>query len=200
MKSRFKILLFVLSVFLMDACTDNYSNQDDNIELSSSDFFKQNISIFDARVRSVSNEQYVREMYLVNFSERAWDKTSIGFEGYLFEDNGSGNDLLANDGIYTSVEIFKHDTKIPFIQDELLRSVLDAPIVSPEFRKQTELAEFAFSYELSRNGQANAKTNGPVATLECDVEICSTGCIADWIWDGFGCVCVSNCRAKIGWE
>lgn len=198
MKLNFKFSILSLAIVLVAACTDN-SAVEPEATLSDSEFFKQNISIFDARVRSTSETQYVKEMYLKNFSGKAWGKTSIGFEGQLFEDNGAGNDLVAGDGIFTSVDKFNHSANVPFVSNQQLRSVLEAPIVSPSFTKRTELEEFAYSYELNRSSEA-AKVAGPVATLECDVELCSTGCIADWIWDGFGCVCVSNCRAKIGWE
>ena len=191
----------MISIFLSSSCAEKEELQliEDN-QLASSDFFKQNISIFDVRIRSTSNVEYVRELFLPNFSDKAWDKTSIGFERYLFEDNGLANDLVKNDGIYTSVKKFIHDSKILFLKDELIRSVLETPIVSPEFKQIEALQDFAFKYELNRPNKSNAKVAGPVATVECDVSFCSTGCIADWVWSGFGCVRVSNCRAKIGWE
>lgn len=199
MKNLFKISCSALCFVFLGSCVqDDALKPDESSQLSSADFFKQNISIFDARVRSISDSKYVRELFLANFSDKSWDKSSVGFDGYLFEDNGVGNDLVAKDGIYTSVEGFNHDSKIPFITKGAVVSFLETPIVSPEFTQIQSLQEFSLNYEVK--GRANGRVAGPVATITCDVEICSTGCIADWIWSGFGCVCVSNCSATVGWN
>lgn len=201
MKNISKSLMLTLGIFLFSSCVEKEEIiSSEESELASSKFLRQNISIFDARVRSTSKAQYVRELLLPNFSDKPWDKTSIGFDGYLFEDNGLKNDLIKNDGIYTSVDQFYHNDKVPFLEGELVRSVLEMPIVSPEFIQTEALQDFAYKYELDRPGAPNGRVAGPVATIECDVKICSTGCIADWIWSGFGCVCVSNCKVKFGWE
>jgi hypothetical protein len=199
MKKQSKIFLSALCLALLGSCTqDEGLKPNDSTQLSSSDFFKQNISIFDARLRSTNNNKYVRELFLANFSDVAWDKSSVGFEGFLFEDNGRGNDLVEKDGIYTSVRDFMHDGKIPFVENGAILSVLETPIVSPEFTKMESLEEFSLKYEIKKT--ANGRTAGPVATVTCKVEICSTGCIADWIWSGFGCICVSDCSATVGWQ
>lgn len=203
MKTRnyYLTTLFALSMFLLGSCSEEVMQKEEEApKLSSAEFLKQNMSIYDARVRSVDETSYVRELFLANFSDQKWDKTSIGFEGFLFEDNGTGNDLVANDGVYTSVEFFSHDSKVPYMKDRLVRSVLATPIVSPEFKKFESLQELSMSYDLNRIDKNGAKIAGPVATLECDVELCSDGCLADWVWDGFGCVCVSNCKATVGWN
>lgn len=203
MKHLSIILLALIFMAALSSCQNDMNEgiSDAEItELESATFFKENISIFDARVRSLNSTSYVKELYLANFSDEDWDKTSVGFEGELFEDNGLGNDLIANDEIYTSVLNFAHNSSIKFEGSFSAVSVLETPIISPYFTKLNELQSYSYEYTLNRpNGSAN-RISGPVATLECDVEICSTGCIADWIWDGFGCICVSNCSAKIGWE
>ncbi len=192
----------ILVVWVLTSC-----NEDEKLdtslnmsEVESADFFKKNISIYDARVRSINEQNYVKELYLANFSSEQWDKKSIGFEGLLFEDNGLGNDLIANDQIFTSVNEFPHTSNVQFVENNKARSVLNTPIISPEFIRKTELEILSNEYTLNRETNSSNRLSGPVATLECDVEICSSGCIADWVWDGFGCVSVSNCRAKIGWE
>ena len=196
-------VLTLLSAFVLTSCDKKVSERNlvEMSELESEEFFKQNISIYDAIVRSINKIEYVKELNLKNFSERQWDKTSVGFDGCLFEDNGQGYDIIANDNIYTSVRKFSHSPNIPFIEGLVFRSVLETPIVSPDFKKIKELENFSVQYKLKRSTNYQAKIiGGPIATIECDVKICSKGCLADWIWSGFGCICVSNCRAKIGWR
>ncbi len=204
MKNTIKLAIgFLFSIAILTSCNKteeilNTSNSEEVKYLSdaeSEQFLKENIAVYDARVRSLSNTEFVREVYLKNFSDKSWDKTSIGFMGYLFEDNGSGNDLIANDGIYTSVEAFTYDNIIKFDKNVKIKSVMKNPIISPEFIQENALQEYSTEYKVRPQ---NLKAGG-VATITCDVEICSTRCIADWIWDGFGCVCVSNCSVTIGW-
>jgi len=74
-------------------------------------FFKENIILVDARIGSLSSEKFVRELYLANFSARKWSKDSIGMVGYPFSENGKGNDLVANDDIYTNLEAYEYSKK-----------------------------------------------------------------------------------------
>jgi hypothetical protein len=161
-------------------------------------FFLRNVSIFDARIRTIDENYFAREVYLKNFSKQNWNETLIEFTGFLFEDLGRGNDLVANDGIFTSVEKFNFNTKVVYNSKQLIRSVMQNPIVSPEFSKNEELQQFSKEYVMKGN-IANKTTVGGTATITCDVKIVSSGCIADWVWDGFGCIGVSNCSATVGW-
>jgi restriction endonuclease S subunit len=204
MKNTIKIAIGLLfSIGIITSCnkTDEVL-QSTNIkevkylsEAESEQFLQENIAVYDARIRSLSEDAFVREVYLKNFSDKSWDKTSIGFTGYLFEDNGKGNDLIANDGIYTSVEIFIYDDVIKYDENMDIRSVMSKPIVSPDFIQEEALQDYSTKYDV----RPQSLKAGGTATLTCKVKICSTGCIADWIWDGFGCICVSDCSATIGW-
>jgi len=80
---------------------------------------------------------------------------------------------------------------------------MDVIVTAPEFKHSNKLGELKSKYTVktisSFNNRVVAKA-GPKAEITCDVEICSSGCIADWIWDGFGCICVSKCSVTIGWS
>ncbi|HAG14960.1 MAG TPA: hypothetical protein DCG69_00340 [Bacteroidales bacterium] len=80
-------------------------------------------------------------------------------------------------------------------KEALINFVMKNPIISPDFIQEKALQEYSTKYKLRKQ---DLKAGG-VATITCDVEFCSTGCIADWVWSGFGCVCVSNCSVTIGW-
>ncbi len=155
-------------------------------------FFKENIAFSDARIRTINTKKYVREIQIINFSENDWSVKEFGFDGTLFEDNGLGNDLIANDGIYTSKETFYFNNKIQYNSSEPIRSIMGYVITDPLFK---------FDKDLQKIINENSRNNGKFkAEITCDVEICSTGCIADAIWDGFGCICFSNCSVTVGFE
>lgn len=204
MKNIYKITLgIIFTIGTLTSCDKNINLEPEDdaslkmSEVESAEFFKQNISIFDARIRSISESEFAKELYLANFSDTPWDKTEVGFEGGLFKDDGKGNDLTANDQIYTSVKSFAYNKNISFDKNFPLKSVMSNSIISPEFKHHSKLEQLSNKYRNSIViGNLNAKT--AEVSITCDVEICSTGCIADWIWSGFGCICVSNCSVTIG--
>ncbi len=205
MKNLLKFTLAILiTCTTLYSCSDNESSEPtpEMTEAESLAFFKENMSIFDARVRTINKTTYVKELYLANFSDKSWDRNQIGFENIIFQDNGEGNDLIANDGIFTSAEKFSFNEKVSYRKNVKILSVMDVTVTSPEFKHSKKLNELRSEYKIktvsSLDNNVAAKA-GPNASITCDVEICSSGCIADWIWDGFGCVCVSNCSVTIGW-
>lgn len=160
------------------------------------------MSIFDARVRILDETFFVKELYLANFSDKPWDGNQIGFENIVFQDNGERNDVVAKDGIFTSSQKFSFNEKVKYHKGIKTFSVMNAIVISPEFKFSKKLQELKSQYEVQTtpimDGGTSAKS-GPKAEITCDVEICSTGCIADWIWDELGCICLSNCSVTIGW-
>ena len=200
------IVLFLSTLLLTNCETKNdITPEEDSVretpqlsEVESNDFFKQNISIFDARVRSLDENKYVKELYLANFSDKVWDKTEVGFDGMLFKDNGKGNDLVANDQIFTSVLKFDFNSVVSYNKNTPVKSVMKNSIISPDFKHIKDIKSLSAKYT-SNNKVANtfAKSRDVGISVTCDVEICSSGCIADWIWEGFGCICVSNCKVTL---
>lgn len=205
MKKLIKSILIALMLgVVVYSCTENEEKEtiSQTIPDSSASFFKENISIFDARVRSINSKLFVKELYLVNFSDKKWDQAKIGFEEILFQDDGKGYDEIKGDGVFTSVSSYEFNEKVIFRKGVSVYSVMDKIITSPEFKHSEELNFFKSKYVMkSFNKSDNSFTDkGPKAEISCDVEICSSGCIADWIWEGFGCICVSNCRVTISWD
>lgn len=205
MKNLIKFsLAIVIATITLYSCSDNEALEpvSEMTEAESLAFFKENMSIFDARVRTLNETTFVKELYLANFSDKSWDRNQIGFDNIVFQDNGEGNDLVANDGIFTSIKKFNFNEKVTYREGIKTLSVMDVVVTSPEFKYSKKLNDLKSNYEIqsisSLDNNFAAKT-GPKAEITCDVEICSSGCIADWIWDGFGCICVSNCSVTIGW-
>jgi hypothetical protein len=204
MKSLFKLILIVTSITLYSCKeTEDIEPAKNMTEAESLMFFKENMSIFDARVRTLDERTFVKELYLANFSQKSWNRNQIGFENMIFQDNGEGNDLVANDGIFTSARKFNFSNKVKYQKGVETFSVMDVIVISPQFKHTKKLDELKSNYNVLSVNNTSIVTQslkpGPKAELTCDVEICSSGCIADWVWDGFGCICVSNCKVTIGW-
>jgi len=192
------ILITCLSIFSL--ATSNLSAKTISLSENFDDtFIAENISIFDARVRSLDKSTYVKELYIINFSETSWGISDVGFEGQLFKDDGKGNDLKANDNIYTSVEKYSFNSNVQYDEKFQVKSVMVDYIVSPEFKHSEKLAEFVKNYSNSSvigNASAKGKVGGSV---KCKIKAVSSGCIADWIWSGFGCLQLSGCTIEINW-
>jgi hypothetical protein len=200
---KFSLAIIIASITLY-SCSDNEALEpvSEMTETESLAFFKENMSIFDARVRTLNETSFVKELYLANFSDKSWDRNQIGFDNVVFQDNGEGNDLVANDGIFTSIKKFNFNEKVIYRKGIKTLSVMDVIVTSPEFKYSKKLNDLKSKYEIQTVSSLEnnfASKAGPKAELTCDVEICSSGCIADWIWDGFGCICVSDCSVTIGW-
>ena len=173
-------------------------------QITKADYFKENVSFIDARLRNMGNNEMVRELVLIDFSKEGKMPASVIFDGTTLFDDGSYNDTNANDGIYTSAAKFTNQGKIRFSSTEPIQSVMEESIIDKRFKYADRLFDFLKSeYSVPKSGSiaAGAKVAGPVATLECDVEFGTCGCRADnWGWCDCCCVTVSNCKGKVGWE
>lgn len=189
----------IATVFLgLGSSSLNAKNFDNTISFDDT-FIAENISIFDARVRSLDKSTYVKELYIINFSDKSWGITDIGFKGELFKDDGKGNDLKANDNIYTSVDKFNFNSKVLYDSKFQVKSVMADYITSAEFKHSQKLEEFVKNYSNSStigNVAAKGKVGG---SIKCKIKAVSSGCIADWIWSGFGCLELSGCTIEFSW-
>ena len=70
---KFTLTIMIASVTLY-SCSDNETIEPiiEMTEAESSAFFKKNMSIFDARVRTLNETSFVKELYLANFSDKSW--------------------------------------------------------------------------------------------------------------------------------
>ena len=102
-------------------------------------YFKENVAIVDARVRSVDKEYYVRELILKDFKRTIALPEAFEFFDSPFIDNGKGFDKIAGDGVYTSSSIYLHNEKVPFLNSATERSVAEQALADNAFSHKNEL-------------------------------------------------------------
>ncbi len=196
---KYLSFLMITSLALLTvACNEsNDQNNFSEIEsLSEADLFKQNVSLFDARTRSVNTQEYTKELKFVDFSGQTPMPSTIAFQGMLFADTGEGLDLIAGDGVYTSVESFTHSSEVPYVEGQTIRSVLSNPLVDPAFRQSQQLSLLAADYEL-RSGEVQSR----ILEVTCPITFGTNGCRAErWGWCTNCCFSVDfdNCTVTVG--
>lgn len=165
--------------------------------LSENQFLKQNVAFADARVRSISESEYVREIVLVDFSRSGRMPSSLIFDGTTFFDDGSYNDLEANDGIYASAAEFSHSERLPYEKDVLLKSVMEQIVIDSDFQYKDGMENMTHMYSKPPDSKGIAKVGGEIG-VTCDIEFNTCGCRADR-WGLCNCCCftISNCRTVI---
>lgn len=196
-----KYLIFSAICCLMIAlssCNDDAAIETTVSQITLEDFSQKNVSFFDARIRSVDEENYVRELYFANFSEEDLRVSNTYYDGVQYSDLGTGNDLIANDGIFTSVDKFQHDDRIKYDERNLIKSVLEKPVVSPNFVQNEKLGELESTYEY-RNLPGQVQTR--IFEITCDITWTGGGCRAcDW-WGGSHCdwcFSLDGCSVTVG--
>ena len=199
MKKLFQLL--ALSGFCLFTSKINSQTSKDSVL-----YFKENVALIDALVRSVDREHYVKEMYFKDFNGSMKLPDIFEYDGVAFNDNGLGYDLNANDGIYTSVAQYLHSSKVPYQSHTNARSVLENSIVDFRFAHKSGLADFLTSYNVP-GGSGKIKFS-----FDCDVYVCScSSCSCRTCWativsptGGYlgmvtHCLKVVNCHISVGW-
>lgn len=153
---------FALAIILIfSSCTDDSSEiTDAGLSDSISITFLDRQNIFDT-------ESTVRRLSIINYNSTKTLNNALTVNGERFLDNGQGYDLIANDNIFTSVE-------------------LRDPIKSSPLVGQTVISnDFAFYDEIPEERQKKVKFK-----VGCDINLsfdegdetlfgnnCSTGCL-----------------------
>ncbi|WP_378183643.1 hypothetical protein [Aquimarina sp. SS2-1] len=214
---KIKIHTVILGcLFTLLSCSkDNLDNtvgnqkkiiETENREEGESSFFKENVALIDSRIRSISEEAYVRELVFVNFSQEEPMLDTVTFDNTSFFDDGSYNDLKANDGIYTSAAIFKHSKRVPYFKEFEIVSVMKEVVVDSNFKHSERLKELSATYDhapfLNNLDPDNVILEAGIGvSIECDVEFGTCGCYADqWGLCDCCCVTVSNCKVTVSAE
>ena len=156
--------------------------------------FKQNVALFDARIRAVESNGFVKELVFADFSEKGVLGDAVVFEGEPFTDNGKQFDAKAGDGIFTAVEKSAYNASVT--AESLIglqpKSLLEAPVVDAAFGRSAELLAYQATHDRYPSGLANARMEQVVV---CDVTFGGTGCRAQrWGLCESCCIVFSNCR------
>ncbi|MBD3425136.1 MAG: hypothetical protein GF417_11935 [Candidatus Latescibacteria bacterium] len=204
-----KIFIVVFVVTIMgnfSSCnneTPEISNPQQNNEsnrLKKEEFFDKNVVFADARIRSISSVEYIKEIVLINFSEEDRMPNSIIFNETTFFDDGSYNDLKPNDGIYSSAAIFPHCKMVPYDKELNLKSVMEKMVIDFEFQHADKIRNISEIYVKPNSSSDGIFKVGKIL-LDCDIEFGTCGCRADkWGWCDCCCFTLSNCHITVGFE
>ncbi len=201
MKKEISKHLFFSIVFAV--LTINGKSQDSEKFLDL--YFRQNVAIVDALIRSIDKEHYVKELLLKDFKKTIAIPELFEFDNTIFSDNGYGYDKRAGDGLYTSTDIFLHNNQVPYKQTDTEISVTNNSIVDKAFLYKNELSSYLQTYS----------TSGSKFTIkfDCDSYICScNSCSCRTCWTPIlsptgtligvvkHCLKIINCHWEIGWE
>ena len=185
-----RVIRIILAVILTTLFGFNIIAQEDS-QSEQNDFFKQNVAFADARVRSISETHYVREVVLIAFSDSKELSLSITYDGTSFFDNGINNDEIANDGVYTSRAQFSHNSRVPLRDLYKSRSVMKDVIVDQNFRHQQNLQVLLKQEHFKPRGMGdNKQSSNSVSSLSCVIEFGTCGCLAD-SWGICDCCCIT---------
>lgn len=203
------VLLLALVFGLLNSCGEENIHNPQHVknaegdQLSEEEFFDQNVAFADARVRSISQTQYVREIVLISFSKENRMPSSVIFDGTTFFDNGFYNDLIAYDGVYTSAATFIHCDKIPHNKNFIVKSVMEEIIIDINFQHRHKLEKMAEIYvkPINSSFEGIVQKGGGEVSLTCDLEFGLCGCRADkWGWCDCCCFTISGCKIKIAFK
>jgi hypothetical protein len=200
MKKKVFVPIFIV-FFLFTVRLNAKSNIDSVL------YFKQNVALIDAMIRSIDQEHYVKEIYLKDFINTIDLPGIFDYNGTVFNDNGLGYDVVAGDGIYVSVEQYLHTPSIPYQSGVPKKSVLEDCIVDVGFIHHSNLETFLNSYDVPGFPEKIK------VSIDCDIYVCSCGScscrtcgwpivgpLGTYIGIVKHCLKITNCHFEITWE
>jgi|GEM_PF-1907567 len=181
MKKTIACLLFL-------SCTITAFSQGKN-----PDYISENLAILGIRAEKVIGSFYARQIIAKDFKtmdNSVVEGFSIGDDSFI--DNGKGNDKIANDGTYTSINIY--ETKAE--KDDMV--VLCTQVIVSE--------HFKFESKLDRYLAENGRTRKFGSRVKCEVSSCSctectcASCNYEWGQTLNWCLSLKNCRIETEFE
>lgn len=131
-------------------------------------------------VKSGETEKSARSFLLLNFDQNNNLAKEYNVQGHLFTDDGQKNDLKANDGIYTSVDLFKNSK-----EDE--KNYL---MKSDSFKYEDELAQYISVNKFGvKVGCKVRHVRSGYSLLGIDCSRCIGGCIEFY-----------DCEVTVSWD
>lgn len=163
-------------------------------------YLKENVAFIDVRVRALSQYHYVKEILAVDFLQTSSIPDSMSFLEVRLTDDGTGFDLTAGDGIYTSIDSFQRQNYSE--TDPLVKSVYDRAIIDSTFAWPDELEAYLSNYDPPGSGERW------VISLTCNISWCTCSnpnCIhcryfIGMNWHCFACPNFYGCTISISWE
>lgn len=180
----FQTFAVVLSGILA-FCSNEAIAQTKTLRIEESTYFQQHVAIVDAKVRSLSPTTYVRQLNLRDFAGQEPLPARLGFKTDGFADDGTGNDVVAGDGIYTSKDSYPHTSDVPYTGMEP-RSAIAGPVTDYGFTHDQELSKMASGPGIK------VKMKRCACPQECTCLACQ------WGWTNW-CLLVEEVEIEIGW-
>ncbi len=156
---------------------------------------KESVAISGLSVRSITSENYVREFNATDFS-KSLSLSSFVFLDEVFTDDGSFNDQVANDGIFTSINSYQHNSDVEFDKNLKSRIISNSVLTTTSFKYDDEIGVIHFRKEGDGGGLIGVKVEADICFCGC--ERCS--CLACSWWEGPGCwyFCDGSIHIEIG--
>ncbi len=117
------------------------------LEDFSSEYVKKHVAVIDFYVRSVSSTNFVREIYFKNYGSEALPSV-VGFNNDLLFDDGTHNDQVSGDGIYTSTDTYAHTSTIPHTGGVSISVSQDYAVIDNLFEHESSLNTFLSTYNV----------------------------------------------------
>lgn len=121
----------------------------------SSDYVKRHVAVVDFYVRSISTSNFVREIYFKNYGSTALPSV-LGFNNDLFFDDGTNNDQVSGDGIYTSTDSYAHTATVPYTNGVDVSVQQNYAIIDNIFEHEASFNSFLSTYSVPTGGGAIA--------------------------------------------
>ncbi|MBI3139534.1 MAG: hypothetical protein HYZ15_13240 [Sphingobacteriales bacterium] len=173
-----KKCLFLLGVLFISATS--FSQGTKTIE---SDAFGENVAITASFTRNLDAKTFVKEIKLVSFSASYALPLGFGLKEINYSDNGKLYDLVAGDGIYTSVDRYEITDKQASNPVGVSVPVLQQIVVDASFKHDDQLAK----------GEYSGKIKIKCRVYKCGCP-CNTFTCGACILFGWSCIAVEWCE------
>lgn len=150
--------------------------------------FRENVAMNGTFTRNLDAKTYVKEIKLVNFSATYKLPPGFGIKGVTVADDGQHYDLVAGDGIYTSVEKYEITEKQANNPVGVSVPVTDKVIVDQSFKQDEKLKEVMNDFKIKIKCRFS-KCGCPCQTFTCNA----------CIWFGWSCIAVEYCEVEVEW-
>lgn len=159
------------------SCTSSVENNQAVLETED---FASSVAFLEVNAKPLSSDEYIVELVVKSFAKNTEMPEVIGYGEHLFSDDGLGNDLKANDGIYTTIETLTPSKS--FEDPTQAISLMAYPRITDAFEYQDEFNDFVeanYSLESARSAVPDCRI------ILCGCDICN--CLACRISDGAIC-------------
>ncbi len=156
--------------------------------ITANDFdpIREHVAITASYTRNLNSKSFVKELKLENFSKLALLPEGFGLREVTYADNGQNDDLVAGDGLYTSVEKFEITAKQASNRIGVSVPVLRNIVVDNAFQHDDELKKGDYSRKIIIKCNFH-KCGCPCKTFTC--RACE--------WWGWSCWTMDECTITV---